>query len=223
MLKKGKRKVVIAIDGPAGAGKSTVAKKVANKLGIFYLDTGAMYRAFTLYIMKKNVNFNNNSKIERLLQSFALTISEDCVCIQGLDVTKEIRREDVTAAVSYISSLDFVRKKMVELQREIGKNRDIIVEGRDIGTVVFPDTPYKFYLDAAIDKRAVRRLKDEKNQEIAGTIQTIKEKINKRDEFDSSRKVSPLKQAQDAVYIDSTHLRIDEVCNKIIQKVKYTR
>lgn len=223
MLKKGKRKVVIAIDGPAGAGKSTVAKKVANKLGIFYLDTGAMYRAFTLYVMKKNVNFNNNLKIERLLQSFALTISEDCVCIQGLDVTKEIRREDVTAAVSYISSLDFVRKKMVELQREIGKNRDIIVEGRDIGTVVFPDTPYKFYLDAAIDKRAVRRLKDEKNQEIAGTIQTIKEKINKRDEFDSSRKVSPLKQARDAVYIDSTHLRIDEVCNTIIQKVKYTR
>jgi cytidylate kinase len=215
--------VVIAIDGPAGAGKSTVAKKVANKLGIFYLDTGAMYRAFTLYVMKKNVNFNNNLKIERLLQSFALTISEDCVCIQGLDVTKEIRREDVTAAVSYISSLDFVRKKMVELQREIGKNRDIIVEGRDIGTVVFPDTPYKFYLDAAIDKRAVRRLKDEKNQEIAGTIQTIKEKINKRDEFDSSRKVSPLKQARDAVYIDSTHLRIDEVCNTIIQKVKYTR
>ena len=223
MLKKGKRKVVIAIDGPAGAGKSTVAKKVANKLGIFYLDTGAMYRAFTLYVMKKNVNFNNNSKIERLLQSFALTITEDCVCIQGLDVTKEIRREDVTAVVSYISSLDFVRKKMVELQREIGKNRDIIVEGRDIGTVVFPDTPYKFYLDAAIDMRAVRRLKDEKNQEIAGTIQTVKEKINKRDEFDSSRKVSPLKQAQDAVYIDSTHLRIDEVCNTIIQKVKYTR
>ncbi|MCK5568475.1 MAG: (d)CMP kinase, partial [Spirochaetes bacterium] len=187
--------MVIAIDGPAGAGKSTVAKKVANKLGIFYLDTGAMYRAFTLYVMKKDVNFDNNLKIERLLQSFALTISEDCVCIQGLDVTKEIRREDVTAVVSYISSLDFVRKKMVELQREIGKNRDIIVEGRDIGTVVFPDTPYKFYLDAAIDKRAVRRLKDEKNQEIAGTIQTIKEKINKRDEFDSSRKVSPLKQA----------------------------
>lgn len=223
LLKKGKSKVVIAIDGPAGAGKSTVAKKVANELEIFYLDTGAMYRAFTLYVMKNNINFTNHLEIKRLLQGFRLTISEDCVCIQGVDVTKEIRREDVTAHVSYISSLDFVRKKMVELQREIGKNRDVIAEGRDIGTIVFPDTPYKFYLDAAIDERAVRRLTDEKNQENGGSIRMIKEKINKRDEFDSTRNVSPLKQARDAVYIDSTHLSIDEVCNIIIQKVKYTR
>lgn len=215
--------MVIAVDGPAGAGKSTVVKKIAQKLGIHYLDTGAMYRAFTLYVLKKKVPLNDKVKIKNLLNTFNLTVMDDTLCIRGEDVTKEIRSEEVTAHVSYISSLDFVRKKMVELQREIGKNRDIIVEGRDIGTVVFPDTPYKFYLDAAIDKRAVRRLKDEKNQEIAGTIQTIKEKINKRDEFDSSRKVSPLKQARDAVYIDSTHLRIDEVCNTIIQKVKYTR
>jgi cytidylate kinase len=135
--------LVIAIDGPAGAGKSTVAKKVAKLLGIFYLDTGAMYRAFTHYVINKKVALDNKSKIKELLEGFEISISQDHVRVNGEDVTKEIRRENVTSNVSYISSIDFVRKKMVELQREIGKNKDTVVEGRDIGTVVFPDTRYK--------------------------------------------------------------------------------
>ena len=212
--------MVIAIDGPAGAGKSTVAKKVAESLGIFYLDTGAMYRAFTYYVIIKKADLDNTSNIEKLLDGFKLSISQDNVLLNEEDITTEIRRENVTANVSYISSIDFVRKKMVELQREIGKNKDIVVEGRDIGTVVFPDTRYKFYLDADVDERAQRRLKDKKNEEKELSVLSMKEKIQKRDQYDSTRDNSPLKQAHDAIFIDSTHMTIDEVCKYIINKVK---
>jgi len=212
--------MVIAVDGPAGAGKSTVVKKIAQKLGIHYLDTGAMYRAFTLYVLKKKVPLNDKVKIKNLLNTFNLTVIDDTLCIRGEDVTKEIRSEEVTAHVSYISSLDFVRKKMVELQREIGKNIDIIAEGRDIGTVVFTDTKYKFYLDASVEERALRRLNDEKNQNQDRDIPVLIEKIKKRDKYDSTREVSPLTRAPDACYIDSTNMTIDEVCNFIIRKIK---
>ena len=212
--------MVIAVDGPAGAGKSTVVKKIAQKLGIHYLDTGAMYRAFTLYVLKKRVPLNDKVKIKNLLNTFNLTVMDDTLCIRGEDVTKEIRSEEVTAHVSYISSLDFVRKKMVELQREIGKNIDIIAEGRDIGTVVFTDTKYKFYLDAPVEERALRRLNDEKNQNQDRDIPVLIEKIKKRDKYDSTREVSPLTRAPDACYIDSTNMTIDEVCNFIIKKIK---
>ncbi len=212
--------MVIAIDGPAGSGKSTVAKRIAKKLGILYLDTGSMYRAFTLYVLEKNVPLNNLAMIERSLQDFNLSINEDRVVVQGRDITKDIRRDDVTANVSYISSLDFIRKKMVELQRKMGKNRDIIVEGRDIGTVVFSEAPYKYYLDASIEERAKRRKNDEKNQNRDMNLKEIVEKIKKRDLDDSKRDISPLKKAADATYIDSTHMTVDEVCDFIISKVK---
>lgn len=212
--------MVIAIDGPAGAGKSTVAKRVADILGIFYLDTGAMYRAFTYYVIKKRIDLKNKSEIRELLEHFELLISQENVLVDGKDITKEIRGNDVTAEVSYISSLDFVRKKMVELQREISKNKDIIVEGRDIGTVVFPDCKYKFYLDADVDERAKRRLKDAKNEDKNVSMSVMKEKIQKRDIYDSSRNNSPLKKANDADYIDSTQMTVDDVCGYIIKKVK---
>jgi cytidylate kinase len=212
--------LVIAIDGPAGAGKSTVAKRVAELLGILYLDTGAMYRAFTHYVLKKNIDLNNKSAIKKLLKHFELSISQDNVLVNGKDVTKNIRFDDVTANVSYISSLDFVRKKMVELQREIGKNKDIIVEGRDIGTVVFPKSKYKFYLDADVDERARRRLKDDKNEDRGVTLSVMRDMIQKRDRYDSTRDNSPLKQADGADFIDSTHMTVNQVCDYIIKKVK---
>jgi cytidylate kinase len=212
--------MVIAIDGPAGAGKSTVAKSVAKLLGLFYLDTGAMYRAFTLYALSEGTPLNDLKSLKRLLIRFSLTITADRVYIEGRDVTADIRNSEVTANVSYISSLEFVRKKMVELQREIGKNRDIVVEGRDIGTVVFPDTPNKFYLDAVVAERARRRLNDEKDAEGGTDLEAIRKSIEKRDRFDSTRAISPLKRAHDATYIDTTDMSVDEVCDVIIRSVQ---
>jgi len=211
--------MIIAVDGPAGAGKSTIAKKIAKQLGIYYLDTGAMYRALTFFVLMHKVHLDNIEEIRQLLDVFDLRITEDRVFIGERDVTVEIRSEEVTKHVSYISSLDFVRKKMVEVQREIGKNRDIVAEGRDIGSVVFFDAQYKFYLDASVEERARRRMKDEKNPDTAQDLSSMIEKIRKRDVYDSSRELSPLKMAPDAFYIDSTHMTIDEVCNIIIKKV----
>jgi cytidylate kinase len=212
--------MIIAVDGPAGAGKSTVARKVAKILKFYYLDTGAMYRAFTLFVLKKGISLHNLEGIQRLLDEFDLRMYEDRIYISDNDVTAEIRSDAVTKHVSYISSLNFVRKKMVELQREIGKNRDTVAEGRDIGSVVFSDTKYKFYLDASIEERARRRLRDEKNPEGETDLVSIIEKIRKRDEYDSSRELSPLRKASDAFYIDSTHMSIEEVCDLIIRQVQ---
>ena len=212
--------MVIAIDGPAGAGKSTVAKNVAARLGFFYLDTGAMYRAFTLYALSEGTSLDDLNGLERLLRKFSLTITEERVCIGNRDVTADIRSREVTANVSHVSSLVFVRKKMVELQREIGENKDIVVEGRDIGTVVFPDTPNKFYLDADVAERAKRRLNDEKDAQGGTELDSIRKSIEKRDRFDSTRTVSPLKRAHDATYIDTTRLTVDDVCEVIIRSVR---
>ena len=212
--------MIIAIDGPAGAGKSTIAKKVAEKLNFTYLDTGAMYRAFTLLVLKKGIPLENTQLIEKTLGDFDISFIDNRILMNGTDVTKDIRNEEVTKNVSYISSLPFVRKKMVELQRKIGQNNDIVIEGRDIGTVVFPNADYKFYLDASIETRAVRRLKDKNDSSKASTIDEMIKKIRDRDTYDSTRKIAPLKKAEDAIYIDSTNMTIDEVCNSILNTIK---
>ncbi len=215
--------MVIAIDGPAGSGKSTVAKRIAEMLGLVYLDTGAMYRAFTLYILEQQIPLRNIANIKNTLNYFSLSLNEDRVIVNGVDVTKKIRSDEVTDNVSYISSLDFVRKKMVELQRNISENKDIVAEGRDIGTVVFPDTNYKFYLDASIEERAKRRLHDKNSSSSTTDPRVMAEKIRQRDAYDSSRNASPLKRAGDAYYIDSTDLSIEEVCDAIVCRVQEIR
>jgi cytidylate kinase len=212
--------MIIALDGPAGAGKSTVARYTARRLGFYYLDTGAMYRAFTFFAFMKGISLHDLGSMRRLLNEFELHISEDRVFIGDMDVTAEIRNDQVTRHVSYVSSLDFVRKKMVEVQREIGKNRDIVAEGRDIGTVVFPDAQFKFYLDASVEERALRRLKDEKNPEKGKDLSRVIEEIRKRDAYDSTRENSPLRRAPDATYIDSTHMTVQEVSDLIISRVQ---
>jgi cytidylate kinase len=211
--------VVIAIDGPAGAGKSTVARRVANKLGIQYLDTGAMYRAFTLFVLQRGVALEDVNAVERLLQDFEIVLDGEEVIVNGEKVTREIRKDPVTDSVSYISSLGFVRKKMVELQRDIGNNRDVVAEGRDIGSVVFPDTTYKFYLDAAIEERARRRMRDLKSSSDITDLDEVIHKIHQRDSYDSNREISPLTKSPDAHYIDSTHMTVEEVCDHIISRI----
>lgn len=211
--------MVIAIDGPAGAGKSTVARRVAQILKIQYLDTGAMYRAFTYFVLQHDIDLNNLEAINKLLDGFEITFRDQRVYIGDTEVAAEIRSDSVTDTVSCIASLRAVRKKMVELQREIGKNRSVVAEGRDIGTVVFPETNHKFYLDASIKERARRRIGDKKNQSKITDINEIQRKIRQRDEYDSTREISPLTKAPDAHYLDTTHMTIDEVCNHIITHV----
>jgi len=212
--------VVIAIDGPAGAGKSTVARRIARKLNMQYLDTGAMYRAFTLFVLRKGVPLEDVGGIEALLQDFEIVLDGVKVIMNGEDVTREIRNDRVTDSVSYISSLGFVRKKMVELQRDIGNNRNVVAEGRDIGSVVFPNTKYKFYLDAAIDERAKRRIRDRKSSSDITSLDEVMRRIKRRDAYDSNRDISPLTKAPDAYCIDTTHMTVEEVCDHIISRIR---
>lgn len=211
--------MVIAIDGPAGAGKSTVARRVAQILKIQYLDTGAMYRAFTYFVLQHAIALDDTYAIEKLLDGFELTLRGRRVFIGDDEVTMKIRSDSVTDNVSYISSLGSVRKKMVELQRDIGNNKSVVAEGRDIGTVVFPETKYKFYIDATIEERARRRIGDKNNQSKLTDINEVKQRIQQRDVYDSTREISPLTKAPDTHYIDTTHMTIDEVCNHIISQV----
>lgn len=196
-----------------------MARRVAQILKIQYLDTGAMYRAFTYFVLQHAIALDDTYAIEKLLDGFELTLRGRRVFIGDDEVTMKIRSDSVTDNVSYISSLGSVRKKMVELQRDIGNNKSVVAEGRDIGTVVFPETKYKFYIDATIEERARRRIGDKNNQSKLTDINEVKQRIQQRDVYDSTREISPLTKAPDTHYIDTTHMTIDEVCNHIISQV----
>lgn len=196
-----------------------MARRVAQILKIQYLDTGAMYRAFTYFVLQHAIALDDTYAIEKLLDGFELTLRGRRVFIGDDEVTMKIRSDSVTDNVSYISSLGTVRKKMVELQRDIGNNKSVVAEGRDIGTVVFPETKYKFYIDATIEERARRRIGDKNNQSKLTDINEVKQRIQQRDVYDSTREISPLTKAPDTHYIDTTHMTIDEVCNHIISQV----
>ncbi len=215
----------IAVDGPAGAGKSTVSKMVAEKLNLFYIDTGAMYRAITYALLKNNIDLHNETQIENFIKSINFSLkknpetNEMKIFINGKSVNEELRKKIIDLNVSLVSSYKCVRDFLVKLQQELGKNYNVILDGRDIGTVVFPDADFKFYLDASVDVRAKRRLNDAKNKE-QRSIEEIKNEIIERDKLDSTREISPLKKANDAIYIDTSHLSIEEVVNLMIKKIK---
>lgn len=206
---------IIALDGPSGSGKSTIANLLANKLKISYLNTGSMYRALTLYFLENNIKKSDNIDIE-ILKKINIDINEDKVFLNGKNVSQEIRDKEVTENVSWVSSIPVVREYLVEMQRKISKNKSIILDGRDIGTVVFPDAKYKFYLDASSFVRAKRRLEQ---NEIDKSFEEIKKDIEKRDYLDSHREISPLKKAEDAIEIDSSDLTIDQTIEKILEKM----
>ncbi len=216
--------MIIAIDGPAATGKSTTAKALAEKLGFTYLDTGAMYRAITLLILRKKVQIGENFALISLLKKFDLKIQQHekqiLVILNGEDVSNEIRRLDVTKYVSEVSALPAVRKSLVKIQRKIAKDQNCVVEGRDIGTIVFPDAEVKFYVVADYDVRAKRRLLDFKKLGEEKSIDELIEELKNRDKYDSEREHSPLLKANDAIEVDTTNLTIEEQVNFMFKKVK---
>ncbi len=215
------RGIVVAIDGPAGAGKSTTARAVAARLGYAVLDTGAMYRAVTVAALRANVPPREGPALDALLAGLELALepgpSGTIVRLGGADVTDAIRAPDVTAAVSAVSALASVRRAMVELQRKLGEAGGVVVEGRDIGTVVFPDAELKIFLDAELDERARRRGRDLETAGHGASADEIARDLARRDATDSSRAVSPLARAADAVWVDTTSLSLDLQVDEILR------
>jgi cytidylate kinase len=211
---------VIAIDGPAGAGKSTVAKIVAKKLNFLYVDTGAMYRALTLKTMKEKIPWEDEERIVNMAKNTKIELYCDPdkyrVLLDGEDVSDEIRKECVSKNTSYIASMLKIREILWDMQRKFREKNNIVMEGRDIGSKVFPDAQLKIYLDASVDERAKRRYLQLKQMGIEEDIEKIKREIIERDIKDKNREIAPLVKLDDYFYIDTTNLTIDEVVNKII-------
>jgi cytidylate kinase len=218
--------MIIAIDGPAGSGKTTTARKVAQILEFIHINTGAMYRGIALKFIREKVNLDDNSAIERILNNTQLDFggpNNAILYMNGEDISAEIISSMVTENVSQISSISEVRVKLVEYQREMARGRNVVLEGRDIGTVVFPNADYKFYLVADIEVRAERRKQE---IEVTGDHMTKEEIImfiKDRDQIDSSRQHSPLMKAEDAIEVDTTDLKIEEQVNYIINIVNYNQ
>ena len=207
--------MIIAIDGPAGSGKSTIAKLIAEDLGLVYLDTGAMYRLVTLKALNEGI-LGDFEKIKKMLNNLNIDIKENGFYLDNVDVSDEIRKPIVSENVSDIAAIREVREKMVDLQRKFSESKNVILDGRDIGTVVFPNANVKIFLVADAKERANRRYKElvKKGENIK--IEEIYENILKRDEIDSTRKESPLKKAKDAIEVDTTSKNIEEVKNEIL-------
>jgi cytidylate kinase len=211
---------VIAIDGPAGAGKSTTAKLVAERLGYRYLDTGAMYRVLTFFALENGIAPSDNAKLAAAAAKLHIDFENqdgfNRVLMNGIDVSSQIRSPDVTRHVSEVSSHRQVRRIMVDKQRELGKHGAIVAEGRDLTTVVFPDAAVKVYLEASVTERARRRLQDMANLGITSSLEEQQDDIRRRDEYDSTRAHSPLTKAADAVIIDTTDLTIEQQVDRIV-------
>lgn len=213
--------MIIAIDGPAGSGKSTIAKLIAKDLDLVYLDTGAMYRIFTLKTLKENVEYTNLKKINELLETLDIDIDKDKFYLDKKDVSSEIRTTEVANNVSNIAAIKEVREKMVSLQREFSKSKNVIVDGRDIGTVVFPNANVKIFLIADAKERTNRRYKELKENDKNISWDEIYKNILTRDEIDSTRKIAPLKKAEDAIEVDTTGKSIEEVKKIILEIISF--
>lgn len=206
----------IAVDGPAGSGKSTVAKIIATRLKMTYLDTGAMYRAVTYHFLSEGIDWNNDASLSDGLASIVLDMSPNSVTLNGNDVTEAIRTTEITSRVSEVAALAKVRRHLVHLQQEIAKKKSIIMDGRDIGTVVLPEAEYKFFLTASVLERAERRTKEMLEKGYFVDLDEIMAEIERRDTIDSTREESPLVQAKDAILIDTTGKGIDRVVQEIL-------
>ena len=215
---------IVAIDGPAGSGKGTITKILANKLKLNNIDTGAMYRCVALEILNKNVNIEDIEKIKDILNTINIELKEtknkQIVLLNGEDVSEKIRSTEVTNIVSGVSAIYEVREKLTKIQKKMGQTQNIIMEGRDITTVVFPNADVKIYLDADIEERAKRRYKQNKEKNIECTYEEVLSQMKKRDENDINKEFGALKKAEDAIYIDATKMTINEVVSKIKKIIK---
>ena len=213
-------RISVAIDGPAGAGKSTIAKLVAKNFDLMYINTGAMYRAVALVAKEKNIGDTDVDALCKMIDSFDMKFENDDLILNGENIQEKITMPEISAIVSKYASIKEVRSKLVKLQRDMSKKFDVIMDGRDIGTVVLKDSKYKFFLTATPEARAERRYKELKNRGLSVDYSTILEDIIKRDYIDSHREIDPLKKAEDAIEIDTTNLSIEEVVEKISLSIK---
>jgi CMP/dCMP kinase len=214
------KRVIVAIDGPAGAGKSTLARRLAARLGYLYIDTGAMYRAVALWAIRENISLDDAPRLEQLAAHAVIRLSDSRVELNAEDVTVAIRAPEIGDAASRVSALPAVRKAMVRQQQQMGETASVVMEGRDIGTVVFPFAEVKIYLDAEPRVRAERRLRDLEARGEAASLDEVELEIRRRDDRDRTRADSPLMQAPDAIYFDSTGLTADEVEEGLLRIVR---
>jgi cytidylate kinase len=218
------QKLNIAIDGPAGSGKSTVAKRLASEFDILYLDTGALYRACALDCANKKIDFSDEKSVEEAMKSIDVKVEyrngSQVTMLDGKDVSADIRRPEISQGASIVSGYRSVREKMVSMQQQIANSMSCVVDGRDIGTVVLPQTPFKFFMTATPEERAMRRFKENEQKGFAQNYETILQEIKERDYRDEHRAISPLKQAADAEFIDTSELSIEEVVDLMKKKIQ---
>ena len=215
------KRVVVAIDGPAAAGKSTISKLVANSLGFTYNDTGAMYRAITSYVIDKGVDPKNEKECVKLIPEVDIVLYPDGkVMCSGKDVTRVIREQKVSSNVSYIASYKEIRLALVELQRKMAESQSVVMDGRDIGTYVLPNADVKIFMVASVKERADRRFKENMEKGIPCTYEEIVEDVEKRDRIDSSRAFAPLKPAEDSILLDTSLLSIEQVHAAVLKIIK---
>lgn len=216
--------MIVAIDGPSGAGKSTLAKRVAREFGFMYLDTGAMYRALGLKVLRGGVDLADEKRMALLVQSTEIDLKEQfgklAVFLDGEEVSASIRTPEVSQMASKVSALGVVRRRMLELQRALGRRGSVVAEGRDIGTVVFPEAEVKIYLDASAEERARRRSNELRGAGLEVDQEQTRREIEERDRRDSERELAPLRQAEDALAIDSSRLDAEAVADRVIREIR---
>lgn len=210
-------KIIIAIDGYSGTGKSSTAKQVASRLGYTYIDSGAMYRAITYFLLQRGIDVNDSEAVIQSLDECNLSFDGNSILLNSQVVDKQIRSVDVTGNVSQVSTISEVRSKLVAQQRMLGQNRGVVMDGRDIGTVVFPNAELKVFMTADVDIRAERRLKEMIKKGIMAELKQVRINLMERDKIDSTRPDSPLKKAEDAIEIDTSHLTLNQQIEKIVK------